>query len=686
MIIKKVVLENIRSYKKQIIEFPKGSVLLSGDIGTGKSSILLAIEFALFGLKRNNLSGASLLRNGEKKGSVNLYFSIDEKEIEIYRTLKRNSLSVSQDSGYIIIDGIKKEGTAIELKQAVIDLLNYPKDLLTKSKSPIYRYTVYTPQETMKHILLCSEDERLETLRKVFGIDKYKRITENAKIIISKLREKIKEQEGYISDLNIKKNNLQIKESELNEFMVKFFEIEVPFKEKNLVVEKNKTELQRIESEKENFENIKKQIDILEINLKNEINLKENLENQILKLNQEINNSCLKEIKNEKSDIEEKINEKIKMMDALSLNLQNTKNKIQEIKTKTNASNETIDKINTLDNCPTCYQKVTLEYKNRVLESEKSKIVNLEENLRELKEKEKRLEIKNKNIQENLEELKKQIHEIELEKIKSSALTEKKVRLNKLKEENEEIKEKIDTLKTKKQVFLKQMNGYEKIHQVYIEVKKRLEKNQEMQKQMEIQISQLKTKIETTKDYLNNLKEDVQKKEKIKKKMEYANSTKYWLKEQFINIVQEMEKKIMHKVHSDFNDLFEKWFDVLIDTPNLIMSLDESFSPLIEQNGYEIEYAHLSGGEKTAAALAYRLALNQVINNLITTIKTKDLIILDEPSDGFSNEQLDKLRIIFNELDVKQLIIVSHEPKVESFVENVIKFTKTEHLSSLYEV
>ena len=90
----------------------------------------------------------------------------------------------------------------------------------------------------------------------------------------------------------------------------------------------------------------------------------------------------------------------------------------------------------------------------------------------------------------------------------------------------------------------------------------------------------------------------------------------------------------------------------------------------------------MSGGEKTSAALAYRLALNQVINNL-SNINTKDFIILDEPTDGFSSEQLDRMRLVLDELNVKQLIVVSHDPKIESFVENVIRLNKKEHVTEL---
>ena len=51
-------------------------------------------------------------------------------------------------------------------------------------------------------------------------------------------------------------------------------------------------------------------------------------------------------------------------------------------------------------------------------------------------------------------------------------------------------------------------------------------------------------------------------------------------------------------------------------------------------------------------------------------------MILDEPTDGFSDQQLDKMREVLDELNVLQLIIVSHEQKIEGFVEKVIRFKK----------
>ncbi|MEM3091932.1 MAG: hypothetical protein QXD05_02280, partial [Candidatus Pacearchaeota archaeon] len=73
----------------------------------------------------------------------------------------------------------------------------------------------------------------------------------------------------------------------------------------------------------------------------------------------------------------------------------------------------------------------------------------------------------------------------------------------------------------------------------------------------------------------------------------------------------------------------------------------------------------------------------QVVNSFMSKIKTKDLVILDEPTDGFSDQQLDKMRDVLKQLEVKQLIIVSHEQKIESFVENVIKFVKEDGVSKI---
>src|SRR5579862_7041759 len=96
MIIKKLKLENIRSYKMQLIDFSLGKTLFEGDIGSGKSTILMGIEFGLFGL--GSEKAGSLLRAGEKEGSVSVVFESGSKEYTVQRHLvKKKNASFGQE-------------------------------------------------------------------------------------------------------------------------------------------------------------------------------------------------------------------------------------------------------------------------------------------------------------------------------------------------------------------------------------------------------------------------------------------------------------------------------------------------------------------------------------------------------------------------------------------------------------
>ncbi|NYT18662.1 MAG: SMC family ATPase, partial [Methanobacteriales archaeon] len=121
---------------------------------------------------------------------------------------------------------------------------------------------------------------------------------------------------------------------------------------------------------------------------------------------------------------------------------------------------------------------------------------------------------------------------------------------------------------------------------------------------------------------------------------------------------------------------------ILVDDPDKNALINEDFTPIVEQGGYEQEIDYLSGGEKTSVALAYRLALNSIVQRVSTGIKS-DVLILDEPTDGFSKEQLIKLREILEELECPQIIIVSHEKELESFADQMFRIEKVDGVSKI---
>ena len=198
----------------------------------------------------------------------------------------------------------------------------------------------------------------------------------------------------------------------------------------------------------------------------------------------------------------------------------------------------------------------------------------------------------------------------------------------------------------------------------------------------EIKLAELKREILVLSKYIEVIKEKLRKSEEIKRKINYLVEIENWISTDFINLVSLIEKNIMIKLKSEFSRIFSEWFSMLVSESFNVYVRDD-FTPVIELQDYELDYPYLSGGERTAVALAYRLALNQLINSVLSNIETKDIVILDEPTDGFSDQQLDKMRDVLNQLNVKQLIIVSHEQKIEGFVENIIKLSKEDGISRI---
>src|SRR3990167_9402059 len=107
MKLNKITLKNIRSYENQEVTFSEGPILLAGDIGSGKTSILLAIEYALFGLQPGQ-TGSALLRHGKSVGEVRLELEIENSSIIIERKLKRGR-TILNDYAAIIVNNERTE-------------------------------------------------------------------------------------------------------------------------------------------------------------------------------------------------------------------------------------------------------------------------------------------------------------------------------------------------------------------------------------------------------------------------------------------------------------------------------------------------------------------------------------------------------------------------------------------------
>ena len=769
MLIKNVKLHNIRSYLAQEVTFPEGTVLLSGDIGSGKSTILLAIEFALFGISssRGLLSGDALLRHGKQSGYVELSFSFDGKDVLIRRTLKRANDSVRQDEGFISINGLRQVCTAEELKARVLEMLGYPRELLKKSKGLIYRYTVYTPQEEMKRILSEDPQVRLDTLRRVFQIEKYKLVKEGSIIVLQALRERKRELAARIEDLPQKQEQLSGVSAQIELAGKELAALKPGIGEVEASVSRAQAGLKLLDERSRQLNLLRSQLAAANALVSEKVRLIASRESEVSLARKEIaslqsalsdNSSALAQLSSSLSrlksfsdslltDVEGKklLESELLSAEQLRLELESEISRAEALKL---SSQQLRERIAALSSCPTCLQQVHPDHRHRVSSDEEGKIAGfsarisfsserraslasrmagLRSGLVDLQLKEKiaaglsselrhyfdlasALNVPIVSVQDSVKQVGQSVQPQLLQQsfqplMSVAEMQTELAALSAAKRSLESFREKAMLISEKERAISVAEGSLASWRaEVYVLEKKRAElaSAAELFGDLDAQSAILKSELdkllndytglmvkraalekekETSLRQAEILADEVRSKEAAKREFAGAANLSYWLDEVFSNLVSVIEKHVMMKVHREFNGLFTEWFSILIGTDAISARIDDEFTPVVEANGFEILVENLSGGEKTSCALAYRLALNMVINSLVSTIKTKDLLILDEPTDGFSAEQLDKLRDVLVQLQLQQIILVSHEDRIESFVQSIIRIEKEQHVS-----
>ncbi len=754
MIIRHVRLSNIRSYTDALVEFPTGSVMLSGDIGSGKSTVLLAIEFCLFGITAA-LDGSSLLRNGQNAGSVELKMSIDGNDVIIKRSLKRFRDTVRQDSGYMITRGQKHELAPVELKARTLELLGYPKELLTKSKSLIYRYTVYTPQEEMKLILMDSNTSRLDTLRKVFQIDKYRRIKENSQLLVRAVKEKAKELSAKAEDLPQKQERAQELEKELMDADKKVSDLLPRISQLEEFVAKKKAHSESLEGRSRLLAEHRKRFEIAASRMRERERITKEAEADIARAESEmaalqkkqetaaaLHGTFIQMLVSAKkwfiaiqSEVAGKQAAKQQLLDAEN-ELGRVNAEIRKLQFIMESSRKLTQGVTALTTCPTCRQPVTHEHKEHIrkTEEEKTASANAElekhaagKKLHEEKAASLRIEIDRMHEKERqlanaggeitaceetsaelgmAQKLREEMlapAEMELTSNAAAAaaiaeirsmnrqiresmhyremLADKQRLSGSLKEKMRLLRAEIESLGVEAGEENRMISELGGVDAQITAAKAELEELLRQEKALLMQKAGLMGEKDGISRNIRALQQEIEGKLKIKEAVEKEKGLVHWLDEHFTNLVVTIERQVMLRIYNEFNTFFQNWFSVLMQDEAISVRLNEEFSPVIEQNGYELSFDSLSGGERTSCALAYRLALNKAINDLVTTIKTRDIIILDEPTDGFSSEQIERIRDVTEQLNIAQIIIVSHEQKIESFVDSVIRIVKEEHVS-----
>ncbi len=675
MLVRRIELRNIRSYRSgslASVELPEGVVLLEGDIGSGKSTLLLALEFALFGF--SDTKGEHLLTEGREEGDVRVAFDVGRVTYTVERKLRRKGEDVVQSECLIWTDGVREKLSPSELKERVISILGFNEPTHPLAESLVYRYAVFTPQEQMKEILTQKADDRLYVIRRVLGVQSYQAAAENSSLLETRLgrmsyglkkasadleegRREFKERSELQAELDSRVRRLQSGEEDA---VTKVAGLDA---ESRVLVEKR----QALGMAMGGVPTLRRSVLELERLLKDHRASVARLEER---LKSEINpaTSAFDPGQRPTSSLQE-----------LELGLRRERGELATLSARRGALEIQLERDGKLISngvCPVCRQKLSEDFSADV-EHMKEEAGVVDSDIKAASGRVASAEELVDNARRFFEDERDHERAVKRKTEAEADIATTRTRIR-------ESEERLTTLKSELAALIPRESELVGLSQEIKALEDRLGAARKEKERISIELGEARTKRNETAERLARLSAELERKDREAKEALRLGGYETWLSDFFRPTVELVEKQTMARAMARFNEHFQRFFASLVDDPEVLVRVREDFSPVFEREGFSQDYEALSGGERTSMALAYRFALNSVVSEDLSV--RPELIILDEPTDGFSKEELNKMRGLMEKLNAVQVIIVSHERELESMAEHLIRVEKVNGSSTLTAV
>src|SRR5918992_27135 len=643
--IKDIQLKNFIAHKDTKIEFCKGITIFLGHNGSGKSSIIDAVTFSLFG-KHTRKSNKNLVRRGANHAMAEMRFDLNSKEFQATRALNGSGLQ-SFSQLVLVSDG----GKIVEAQ---------PKDFK-------------------------------ELLNGLIGIDRLDSAYETMRNVIVGFRERLRDEIGY-TDEEIPKVErlLEEKEKKLKEgsLLLKEFEDERRLLEEKIgQLDKEIEKLEPVIQKTQELQNCEKLLirHVIErrSHLSTEVERMErvvieakNLLN-VLKTKEEVH-IRLKMIKAESEEIHSKLEENEGMMGKL-LGFLECAGKLHIADGRCPVCNSPVTKVNEMFNI----DHIQLEIRRRSEEKYKLQAakVELKKEEQQLAEQDKKIVTAEKFLSNNSISSEKDLVKIE------DDLNSKKKYLAKLPLQiafvgDDPFKLVIDgdgvskTLAEEIAALRGQMSGLSL--QQYTDAK--LERTRLIQ---ELQTASVKTgeyrrvitDAQAAIDSATHAMEQLRQASEFSKMLERMRSM-IFNRDGMVGIsLRSWALGVISQKASEYASLF----NIGISRIELTEGAREVAIMCYGRQG-EIDMDSLSGGEKVAVALALRLSIAYMMGS-----NKLDFIILDEPTAHLDEDRRRGLVRILSEAfregvgPLAQLIIITHDSEIfeNSEVDQIFRFVMT---------
>ncbi len=682
-----IELVDFLSHSNTELKFENGVTVFVGDNGAGKSSVIDAITFALFG-HHTRKSNKGLIKRGANQGFAKVRFSINDKEFEAVRkidskgTLAATFAEVQGDDRIEIAAGERKqfgESMTCEVEKTIG--LDFEK----------LKIASIVQQGELNSIINAKPKEFKELLNAIIGIDKLDVASESMKNVNKEFREKIRQSIGYDdTHIEILLRDLQKYEDEISEA--------IPKKEQlGEIQEKLKTEVDGIRGEIE-----------IEAPKIDKINQMESRKKELSAYAKE----AIHEIQREIDENERKIHdcegcfEHLGLRIDLESKIQKTENAIkdtirknQEMTNQTTSLKEKLSlasKLQIRDNkCPVCNSNV--EKLNPFFQEEhlQMEIAELQE---QIKSKEKEGDMYNQKRKEFLEKLQ-SARDAEAT-LKAHSINNKED-LIKIQNDTESKRQKIPLITNQNITEMSEIDQHAKmifniITKLEAETKgfdewefnnlKKLANEKQMKlSQADQQIGAILEKISKGENQIIVIKKAVSELKIVKEYVTNLNEIQTKVFSRDGPVATSLRSWALNAISAKASEYL-----TLLNTKIQRISLSEKardISIACFSKNETLELESLSGGEKVSVALALRLGMASLLG-----ASNLNLMILDEPTTHLDVERkkslvgvLSQLSDISNSESRMQFLIITHDAEIfeDSTVEQIYKFESSEQGSKV---
>jgi exonuclease SbcC len=207
--ITKVSLKSWRSHQDSDFIFTGGTNALLGISGSGKSSVLDAVCFALFGTfpilqaKKLKIEDLIMRKPMEKQsGEVEVQFVVDGKTYSVKRTIERGrgtTYSEIRENGKIL-----ESPSTSRVTELVEKILKVNYDLFSKA--------IYSEQNSMDYFLTIPKGMRMKKIDELLMIDKFEKARSGTVSLTNKISDRKSGKQSIVDNVNVEDLDRVIRE------------------------------------------------------------------------------------------------------------------------------------------------------------------------------------------------------------------------------------------------------------------------------------------------------------------------------------------------------------------------------------------------------------------------------------------------------------------------------------------